>query len=387
MRLALTIARHDLATMLRERETLMWLFFMPPLFFWFLGTVTGGGGGSDERDTIAVVVPADAGLLGERVLASLQSSQFDVVRSPDAAAVRQYQRQLVLPAAFIQRVERGERVEVEWTRTGGAGGTGAGGDYDRVRVAQAVYRVLAEVAIATLASPGSAPLQLTAERFDVIDKAPRNLTVAIEPAGKRREIPSGFQQSIPGSLVMFTLTILLTGGGVPLVTERRLGLLRRLASAPMSRGELVLGKALARLLLAAVQILFGVLLGAFVFGLDWGPDRAMLAVVLAAWGSLCAMLGVLVGNLAKNEGQAVGLGVAGSLVLAALGGCWWPIEITPPWMQQLAACLPTGWTMAAVHQLATFQNGAGAALQSLGLLLCATAIAGVAAARTFRYHG
>jgi hypothetical protein len=24
------------------------------------------------------------------------------------------------------------------------------------------------------------------------------------------------------------------------------------------------------------------------------------------------------------------------MILAALGGCWWPIEITPPWMQSLS---------------------------------------------------
>ena len=38
----------------------------------------------------------------------------------------------------------------------------------------------------------------------------------------------------------------------------------------------------------------------------------------------------------RTEGQAVGIGVLATNVLAALGGCWWPIEITPAWMQTLA---------------------------------------------------
>lgn len=387
MRIPLTIGRHDLEGMFRERETLLWLFFMPPLFFWFLGTVTGGGDQKpgEVRDAIAVVVPASAGFLAERLVQSLERSRLEVVRCADTAAAvaTGRARRLAVPADFTDRVLRGERAEVAWMRQPTEGNELAP-DYDRFRVAHAVYRLLAEVAIHGARAESSA---LTPAWFETFDRAPRQLSLRIEPAGKRRQVPTGFQQSIPGSLVMFTLTILLTGGGVPLVQERKRGLLRRLASAPLSRAELVFGKALSRLCMAAVQILFGVLLGAYAFGLDWGPDRMMLALVLAAWGGLCAMVGLLVGNLARSEGQAVGLGVAGSLVLAALGGCWWPIEITPAWMQQLAACLPTGWTMHAIHQLVTFQNGAASALGDLAALLVATAICAAAAARTFRYHG
>ena len=42
-------------------------------------------------------------------------------------------------------------------------------------------------------------------------------------AGKRKEIPSGFDQAIPGILVMFTLLVLLTSGGSMLVFERNQG--------------------------------------------------------------------------------------------------------------------------------------------------------------------
>jgi len=74
------------------------------------------------------------------------------------------------------------------------------------------------------------------------------------------------------------------------------------------------------------------------------------------------------------------------MVLAALGGCWWPIEVTPRWMQSLASCLPTGWTMGAIHQLVTFQNGPASALGSIALLLTAALVMGIVAARTFRYQ-
>ncbi len=433
MRILLTIAAHDLKGMLREKETLLWLFFMPPLFFWFLGTVMGGGDGKDPgadlpRDPIVLQAPSDAGVLADRLALVLERDGFAVTRvtdpahaanpahaasaahaanaanpaspaspadaadAPDGAEVAPGPR-LILPVDFTGRVTRGEHSEVVWEPAPrGPGGGGSRADlasgYDRIRAMQAVYGLLADIVLLGVRpEPAGATAPLSLARFAALDANERHLQVQCEPAGHLRRIPTGFQQSIPGSLVMFTLTILLTGGGVPLVVERRLGLLRRLASAPLTRTQIVLGKALSRLVLAGVQITFGVLIGAFVFGLDWGPDRPMLALVLVAWGWLCAMLGLLVGNLARTEGQASGLGVAGSLVLAALGGCWWPIEITPSWMQRLAECLPTGWTMHAVHQLVTFQNGAGAALGSVGCLLGAAGGLGWLAARTFRFDG
>jgi len=73
------------------------------------------------------------------------------------------------------------------------------------------------------------------------------------------------------------------------------------------------------------------------------------------------------------------------LILAALGGCWWPIEVTPGWAQSIAMALPTGWTMAALHRLMSFQAGAAAALP-YGIALAVAALAvGWIAVRTFRY--
>ena len=69
------------------------------------------------------------------------------------------------------------------------------------------------------------------------------------------------------------------------------------------------------------------------------------------YGSLAAALGMLLGNFGRTEGQVIGLGVMASNVFAGLGGCWWPIEITPLWTQRLALAFPTGWTMDALHKL------------------------------------
>jgi ABC-type multidrug transport system permease subunit len=137
--------------------------------------------------------------------------------------------------------------------------------------------------------------------------------------------------------------------------------------------------------LGLVQIAFAMAVGTAFFSVDWGPDLWMVGLVLLGWASLCAGLAILSGNLTRTEGQAVGLGVFAANLLAALGGCWWPIEVTPGWAQRLALGLPTGWTMDALHRLMSFQAGAYAALPHLVALVVAAFVVGWIATRTFRY--
>jgi ABC-type multidrug transport system permease subunit len=179
---------------------------------------------------------------------------------------------------------------------------------------------------------------------------------------------------------------MLTGGAILLMQERSSGLLRRLATAPISRAEIVAGKLGARLGLGVLQVAMGILAGTFIFGVDWGPDLPMVVLVLLAWAALAAAIGILVGSVVRSEGQAVGLGVTGSMVLAALGGCWWPIEITPDALQAVQKFLPTGWAMDALHRLCSFQLGAASALPHLLAILAAGAIVTFLAARGFRFE-
>jgi ABC-type multidrug transport system permease subunit len=122
------------------------------------------------------------------------------------------------------------------------------------------------------------------------------------------------------------------------------------------------------------------------FHLNWGADLPMVLLVLLAWGALCASLGMWFGSVVRTHGQAIGIGVLAANVLAALGGCWWPIEIAPRWMQTLANLLPTGWTMNAMHQLVSFRAGAASALGSLAALGVAAVVVGWLGARRFRFQ-
>jgi ABC-2 type transport system permease protein len=374
------IARNDLLHSLRERETILWVFIMPIMFFYFIGTITGGmggPGGGASKDRLSVQIPENAGFLADELIRRLEAGGFEVILTKNAEEFAGSPRRLAIPDGFTSHVLAGEKSAVTFWRPN----ADPSGQYDQVRVARAVYTVLADLVVSTTDAEGPGP-----ETFRRTHEAPRNLRLEVESAGERKEIPSGFEQAIPGTMVMFTLIVLLTSGAVTVISERRLGVLKRLATTPISRGSIILGKWGCRLMLSFLQIGFAMLAGSLFFGMKWGNDLPMVVLVLAGWGGLCASLALLLGSLASTEGQAVAVGVLTGNALGALGGCWWPIEIAPEWMQSLAICLPSGWAMDAMHRLISFRAGAASALPHVLVLFVATFVVGLVAARRFRFQ-
>ena len=372
------IARKDLRYTLSSREALLWLFVMPIVFFYFIGTITSGFGPSSEtKDRIALQVGEEPGFLADELQIRLEERGFEVVRIEDASAFAAAGRRLTIPAGLTEKALAGEQVTLELGRSKG----GLGFDHDEIRVGRAVYTVLAD--LAACAKHGETP---TPESFEELRKAPRKLKIAVTPAGRRKRVPSGFEQAIPGIMVMFTLINLLTGSMVMLVIERRQGLLRRLASAPISRGSIIAGKFLSRMGMAFIQIGFAMLAGTVLFGMDWGSQLPMILVLLFSWAAFCAALSLLLASMVTTEGQAVGIGVLSGNVLAALGGCWWPIEITPAWLQTLAKFLPTGQAMQGMHELVSYGFEASAALDEVAILLAAAIVLAIWGARRFRFQ-
>ena len=164
------------------------------------------------------------------------------------------------------------------------------------------------------------------------------------------EIPIGAAQSSPGMLVMYALFFAF-GGGTTLLVERDEGTLRRLLVMPLSKGQIMGGKLLGIYLGALIQMTIMVVFGMLVFDLQWGQSPAGLVAMLLAFGFASTALGVMVAALSKTPAQANAAGTVVVMALASLGGAWWPIEIVPIWMQNLALVLPTGWAMRGFQDL------------------------------------
>ncbi len=184
-----------------------------------------------------------------------------------------------------------------------------------------------------------------------------------------------YQLLVPAFTVMFSFFLVLSVGWV-FVTERRQGTLKRLRSAPVTRGQVLLGKLLPCYLVSLGQGIVLLLAGRVLFGMRWGPEQWsfwmqagwLLLVIVCT--SLAAMgLALLVASLARTEIQVALYGAVPVLVLALIGGCVLPREMMPPETEKLSLFTPHGWALDAYRELLTVASpNLAIVLESCGVL-------------------
>jgi ABC-2 type transport system permease protein len=166
-----------------------------------------------------------------------------------------------------------------------------------------------------------------------------------------------YQVLVPSYTVMFAFFLVMNVGWV-FVSERRQGTLKRLRAAPITRGQVLLGKLVPYFLLSLAQGGFLLLAGRLVFGMRWGPESWSLLeqigylfpVVFTT--SLAAMgLALLVAAVARSEIQVALYGAVPVLILALIGGCVLPREMMPEQAQKFSLLTPQGWALDAYREL------------------------------------
>jgi len=73
-----------------------------------------------------------------------------------------------------------------------------------------------------------------------------------------------------------------------------------------------------------------------------------------------------------------------SLVLAPLGGCWWPLFITPRWLQFMAKITPHAWATTGFNKLMVFGADFSAVVPEMSVLIVFASVFGIIAIWRFR---
>lgn len=168
--------------------------------------------------------------------------------------------------------------------------------------------------------------------------------------------------------------------------ERQQGTLRRLLITPANKATFLLGTITGQVAMAIVQMLLLVGFGIFVMKLNWGHDPLALFVILLTSALAAAAFGTLMGTFIKTESQANGLSIMFGMVFALMGGCWYPLELFPPAIQNAVKILPTRWAMQGMLDLVLRGGGLRDILPEAGVLLLFAAIFFSVGIWRFRYE-
>jgi ABC-2 type transport system permease protein len=374
LRQVFALAANDLRLTVRDRASLVWMLLLPLALMWMFGSMNRGG---PPPKTSLAVEDRDGGWLARALVQDLAGERIELteVRPGTPAAGKELPpRTLVLPLGFTANVLAGRQQTLHLETAGGARQ-----EFSLAAQAHVVRAIVRLVGRLAEAGPPAAndPQGLEHQRtMASLAARPPLVRVAVSTAGGGHPVPTGFAQSVPGTLTMTVLMMTLIYGAVFLTLEKRQGMLRRQAALPLPKGAVFLGKLLGRLLLAAVQAVLLLLAGRFVFGVSLGSGPGAiggLALLLGAYLLAVAALSTFLGAILSTPEQASAVGWILSMVLAGLGGCWWPSEVMPRWLWRAAHVLPTPWAMDGFHALLSFGHGAEA------VLLPATVLVGFAA--------
>src|SRR4029077_9842768 len=177
-----------------------------------------------------------------------------------------------------------------------------------------------------------------------------------------------FDQNVPGFSVTFLLLGMLLGVSLALLDEREWGTLERLRSMPAPMSALLVAKLAARIVVGVLQMMLLFAVGRIAFGISLGPEP--WALLLPTVGIVFAgtAFAFVVAGLARTREAVLPLGSIVIVTMAAVGGCWWPIDLEPPWMRQVALAFPTTWAMAAFNDLMIRRQTVEAALLPTAVL-------------------
>jgi len=188
---------------------------------------------------------------------------------------------------------------------------------------------------------------------------------------------------IPGYLVMFVFFGAAVGAET-IVRERQNNTLERLMASSVRREAILGGIFTGTAAKGLVQILLFWVVGLLAFNMDMGNSPAAVIILSILMVIASAAFAIMLATLVKTQRSAGSIAVLASLVLAPLGGCWWPLFILPQWMQALAKITPHGWATTGFNKLMLFGAEFGAVVPEMLALVGFAVLFSIIAVWRFR---
>ena len=380
LRQSLIIAAKDTRVFLKDWFGLGFALLFPLVFVLGFSLALRNIGPGDERLSITVATQEEEGVSRQIIEALAEESIVDLAVMEYGAAVRAVEDGdiggfVAFPADFTSDLQGGRPTKLEVVAQIGDPETEAAllGFANAVAAASSNTRIAVQ-AIVQLAGVEALPQDMAA--FGRDSDLLRFETEQIGPV----EAFNAGDFTVPGYLTMFVFFAAALAAEA-ITRERANHTMERLMANGTRRESVVVGKYLGSVYRGAMQltVLWGVGLVAFRIDLGFSPAAVIMVSVLMVLTS--AAFGVMLAGLVRTTAGASSAAVLASLVLAPVGGCWWPLFVTPEWMQSLARITPHGWANSAFNKLMLFGAGGGdvvlemAALAAFGVGFLAIAFA------------
>ena len=395
MRKVIAIAIKD--TLVRFASPSEWLFFvlLPILFTVILGSATGSV--SDSRVRLPVVDQAQTELSGQLISELEKSSAVRLDAQTLAKAQSDFDSRknsavLIIPAGFT--LTTGETPSLQMLEQPN--------NMDALISEQAVQAAVSRISsLSQIAEQSAAetekiqPFASAGDRQTYYDAALKQAQSELETAPSRLTLVQGNTRdtieydpranSSAGQLITWVFIPLLGLSGT-FAYERQQGTLRRILTTPTRKSTYLIGTITGQVLTALVQMMILIGFGMLVLHVKWGSSPLALFIMMLASALAAAAMGTMLGAFVRTESQASGLSVMLGMVMALLGGCWYPLELFPQTVRTAVKILPTTWSMQGMLDIVLRGGEVSAVLPEAGVLLAFAVVFFTIGVLRFRYE-
>ena len=357
VRQSLLIAAKDTRIFLKDRFAVGFSFLFPFLFV--IGfTLALGDQGPDDDPVVVVVASQEETGVSQQIISGLRSGDGGAFEARDynealaAVEVGDLGGFVSFPPNFTDALTQGETAVIEVV---------VGAESPGLR---AILSGFAETVVSELTAVNAAAgvLNRLVEAghadigridFEALNLGPQPLIeYQIDRVGDVVPIDAS-NFTLPGYLTMFVFFAAALSAEA-IARERQSHTLERLMSNGTRRESIILGKFIGTSYRGVAQLVVMWTVGVLAFGVDLGVSPAAVILISVLMALASAAFGVLLASFVSGVQATATAGVLVSLMLAPLGGCWWPLFITPQWMQSLAKLTPHGWANTAFNRLMLF---------------------------------
>lgn len=173
---------------------------------------------------------------------------------------------------------------------------------------------------------------------------------------KQNIVPNAVQHNLP-AWTLFALFFIVLPLSINMVKEKNQGTYVRLKTLPISPFYLMLSKIIVYLFVCMIQFYLMLMVSMYLFpviglpALDIEGKFWALSIVAFFSGLAAIGLGVLIGTFANTHEQAAPFGATSVVILAAIGGLWFPVYAMPETMQVMAKISPMNWGLESFYHV------------------------------------
>ena len=139
----------------------------------------------------------------------------------------------------------------------------------------------------------------------------------------------------PGILVILVTIIGLFLSSLNLVREKEMGTIEQLNVTPIKKYHFIIGKMVPFLIIALLDLTFGLLVAKIFFGLPFRGNFLTLYLFTSLYLFLVMSIGLFVSAISETQQQVLFVSFFFLIVFIIMSGLFTPVESMPRWAQQL----------------------------------------------------